>query len=71
MIDVALYLFEKIGGTAAELTVNIDVTRDAPMTVCKQLLGAANVRVVMIQKLNFVVEFALLLGCWHCRGGPV
>jgi hypothetical protein len=45
MIDVAIFLFGKIGGPTAELTASIDVGRDSPMTVCKQLLSAANVRI--------------------------
>jgi hypothetical protein len=44
MVEVARWLLTKIGGTAEKLVSSLDIQRDAPMTISKQLLGAATVR---------------------------
>lgn len=43
MVDVAAWLVKKIGGPGAEMIARMEVERDPPLMIAKQLLGAAQV----------------------------
>lgn len=43
LVDVSVWLLSRVGGAAAQLVSRMDAERDAPITIAKQLLGAAQV----------------------------
>jgi len=43
LVDVSVWLLSRVGGAAAQLVSRMDAERDSPITIAKQLLGAAQV----------------------------
>lgn len=62
MVDVSVWLLMQLGDSAANQVSNIDVQRDAPMTIAKQLLGAASAAGIPSTELSEVIPTSLLPG---------
>jgi hypothetical protein len=43
LVDVAMWLLQRIGGVGAQMATKMDAERDSPVMIAKQLLGAAQV----------------------------
>jgi hypothetical protein len=62
MAEVATWLCVRAGGAAVDAAMGIDVTRDAPLMVAKQLLAAAGHAGVPAQDLADILPTALIAG---------
>jgi hypothetical protein len=56
LVSVAVWLIQTIGGPAAAMVGNIDVDRDPPLMVSKQLLSAAQVHRLTTFSLSEIIR---------------